>query len=222
LLGAYVSDDPCKYQAYFTEEQARAFYGSDYEEYYEKVASAVSAVRSEIITYEGEPIAAAFHAVSSGKTESAENIWGFSAGYLVPVSSPWDETAEGFLSINTFTYDELYTRLASAGYAADENADKSELITDVTESGTVKKMQICGVTITGMELREILSLKSPVFEAEYDSTADSYIFTVKGSGHGVGMSQYGANSMAQDGYTYRDILEHYYTGVEVTEWAGMA
>ena len=85
LMGAYISNDSTKYQAFFTPEQAKSFYGSGYDEYNKKVAAAVDDVINEILVYNGEPIVAAFHAMSSGKTESAEVVWGNAVDYLVPV-----------------------------------------------------------------------------------------------------------------------------------------
>lgn len=219
LMGAYISNDSSKYQAYFSPEQAKAFYGDDYEEYDRKAAEAVSAVRDEILVYNGEPIVAAFHSISGGRTESAENIWGVALDYLVPVDSEADEGSPLFESEAVFTSDELYARLTQSdfGITIPDGADKAKWIeiTETTDSGTVLKAKTGDKELTGMELRALLGLRSPVFTVSCSEKEDCFTFSVKGSGHGVGMSQYGAEQMAESGANYREILSYYYTGAEV-------
>lgn len=219
LMGAYISNDSSKYQAYFSPEQAKLFYGEDYEEYDRKAAEAVNAVKDEILVYNKEPIVAAFHSISGGKTESAENIWGVALDYLVPADSGADEGSPLFLSESVFSSDELYARLTQSDYGIDipEGADKAGWIEieETTASGTVLRVKAGGRELTGMELRELLGLRSPVFTLSYNEKGDCFTFSVKGSGHGVGMSQYGAGCMAENGADYREILTHYYTGAEV-------
>lgn len=217
LMGAYISNDSSKYQAYFSPEQAKAFYGSAYEEYEEKVSKAVDEVIDCVLVYDGEPIVAAFHSISGGKTESAEAIWGTAVDYLVPVESEYDEEAPTFYSESVFTYEELSARLTQSDYGITLPEEKEgwlEII-ETTESGTVSAVNVGDKTMTGMELRTLLNLKSPVFEVSYDKEGDSFTFSVKGSGHGVGMSQYGAGKMAENGSDYKEILEYYYPGAEV-------
>lgn len=219
LMGAYISNDSNKYQAYFSPEQAKAFYGDDYEEYDRKAAEAVSAVKDEILVYKGEPIVAAFHSISGGRTESAENIWGVALDYLVPVESEADEGSPLFGSEAVFTSDELYARLTQSDFdiTLPDTSAKSEWIeiTETTASGTVLKVKTGDKELTGMELRELLGLRSPVFTVSFSEKEDCFTFSVKGSGHGVGMSQYGAGCMAENGADYREILTYYYTGAEI-------
>lgn len=221
LMGAYISNDSSKYQAYFSPEQAKAFYGDDYEEYDRKAAEAVNAVKDEILVYGGEPIVAAFHSISGGRTESAENIWGVALDYLVPVDSEADEGSPLFESEAVFTSDELYARLTQSdfGIVIPDGADKSEWleIEETTSSGTVLRVKTGNKELTGMELRELLGLRSPVFTVSFSEKGDSFTFSVKGSGHGVGMSQYGAGQMAENGADYREILSYYYTGAEIVD-----
>ena len=221
LMGAYISNDSSKYQAYFSPEQAKEFYGDDYEEYDRKAAEAVSAVKDEILVYNGEPIVAAFHSISGGRTESAENIWGVALDYLVPVDSKADESSPLFKSEAVFTSDELYARLTQSdfGITIPDSTDKSDWIeiTETTDSGTVLKTKTGDKELTGMELRELLGLRSPVFTVSYNEKGDCFTFSVKGSGHGVGMSQYGAGQMAENGADHREILSYYYTGAEIVD-----
>lgn len=215
LMGADISNDSTRFQAYFTPEQAKAFYGDSYEKYYDIVSSAVEATDGEILVYDGEPIVAAFHSTSGGRTESAEVVWGSPMEYLVPVESVEDENSPVYYDEKIFTEDELSSRIAEAYPDADfsDEAEKWIIIGDRSTSGTVIELTAGGEILTGTEFRQLLGLRSANFETEY---ADG-IFTVttKGNGHGVGMSQYGANAMANEGADYKEILMHYYTGAEI-------
>ncbi len=214
LNGAYFSNDSTKYQAYFTESQARQYYGENYEQYAEKIRKAAEAVADEILVYNDEPIIAAFHSMSSGKTESAENIWGSEIEYLVSVESKEDKTAPKYLEEYSFTTDEMRKLLETAfediklGSEPEKWFGKAEL----SDAGTVLGMPVGDMTLTGQEIRTALSLRSAAFEVKYDK---GFAITTKGYGHAVGMSQYGANAMAQEGSTYKEILAHYYPGTEL-------
>jgi len=217
LMGAYISNDSSKFQAYFTEEQARDFYGSDYEKYYEKAAKAVDEVSDQILMYENEPIVAAFHSMSSGKTESAEVIWGNKVDYLVPVDSSCDKNASGYKEETVFSADEIEARLTAAYDEIKLGSDKSKwlAVLKTSDSGTVTELQAGNKTLKGTEVRTILNLRSACFTVAYSKKSDSFTITANGYGHGVGLSQYGANAMAKDGKTYDEILLHYYKGAEL-------
>lgn len=216
LKGAYISDDSTKYQAFFTPEQAQSFYGDKYAEYNEKVQKAAESVINEVLVSGGEPIIAAFHAVSSGQTESAEVVWGSAVDYLVPAESPQDTSAPNYIEEKIFTAAELEARLTQSEYNITLPADKSEWlkVNSVSPSGTVTDVSAGDKHISGSQLRTLLNLRSACFTVEYNADK-GYIITTKGSGHGVGMSQYGANKMAESGSTYREILLHYYSGAEI-------
>lgn len=215
LMGADISNDSTKYQAYFTPEQAKAFYGESYDTYYSIVSEAVDATGTEILMYGGEPIVAAFHSTSGGKTESAEVIWGSEVEYLVPVESAEDENSPVYLDEKTFTEEEFRARLEAEYPNADfsDAAEKWLVIGDRSASGTILELSAGGEVLTGTEFRQIFSLRSANFTVEYDD--GQFTVTTKGNGHGVGMSQYGANAMANEGADYKEILLHYYTGAEV-------
>lgn len=222
LLGAFISNDGTKYQAFFTTEQAKSFYGDAYDDYYEKVYNAVNSVIDKILYYEDEPIVAAFHSTSGGKTESAEVIWGSEVAYLIPVDSSYDKESPAYLEEISYTPDELEARLSSAYEGIILSEDKSKWLTVLTQSssGTITKIKAGDMEITGMELRTLLNLRSANFTVYYDSKTDRFIITTKGYGHGVGMSQYGANAMANAGKTYEEILLHYYSGAEIKSSGG--
>ncbi|MBQ8786074.1 MAG: stage II sporulation protein D [Oscillospiraceae bacterium] len=219
LMGADISNDSSRYQAYFTPEQAKAFYGDSYEAYYDIVSSAVDATGDEVLIYNGEPIVAAFHSTSGGRTESAEIVWGSAVEYLVPVESTEDENSPAYLDEKVFTENELSARIEAEYPDAvfGDNPEKWIVIGDRSVSGTVIEVQLGDTAVSGTEFRRIFSLKSANFEVEYSD--ENFIITTKGNGHGVGMSQYGANAMANEGADYREILAHYYTGAEIAESA---
>lgn len=214
LCGAYFSNDSEKYQAFFTENQAKQYYGENYEKYIEKIREAVSEVSDEIIVYNDEPIIAAFHSMSAGKTESAENVWGNDVEYLIPVESEADSSAPKFLEEYEFTEDEMRTKLENAfeGIELDDDPENWFGNAEKSESLTVLSIEAGDKTLTGQEIRAALSLRSAAFDISYD---DGFKITTRGYGHAVGMSQYGANAMAEDGKDYKEILEHYYPNTAI-------
>lgn len=224
LMGADISNDSTKYQAYFTPEQAKAFYGSGYEVYLEKASAAVDATGSDVLVYKGEPIVAAFHSTSGGRTESAEVVWGSPVEYLVPVDSSEDEKSPSYLEENTFTEAELKARLETSLEETDLSGDPADWlkIEERSASGTVTKMTAGGAELSGAEFRRILSLRSANFTVEHSEKGGTFSVTTKGSGHGVGMSQYGANAMANSGKDYKEILLHYYGGAEIADMNDVA
>lgn len=215
LQGAHFSNDSSRYQAYYTEAQLQEVFGERYEACYAKAAAAVDAVLGEILTYEEQPIIAAFHAMSGGMTESAAHVWGTEVAYLTSVESLSDTEAPLYEQTVEIPAEEAAEKLAAAHTGLELGEDGSSWFTDaqVSEAGTVLQMTVGRSIFTGQELREIFGLRSAVFEVAY---ADGvFTFTTRGYGHGVGMSQYGANAMAKDGKDYREILAYYYPGAEL-------
>ena len=217
LQGADLSNDSSHYQAYFTKSQAMQFYGTGFDTAYAKITSAVEEVLSYILTYDDEPVIAAFCSMSSGTTESEENVWGQAVPYLVPADSKADESAPNFLDETVFTKSELREKLETAFPDGDFSSPAKEWIEteEVSDSGTVLTAKAGGENVTGQQLRTALDLRSAAFEIEWDG--DSCTITTKGCGHGVGMSQYGADAMAKGGADWRDILLHYYKGAEIVK-----
>lgn len=210
--GAWVCNDPSHCKGYLTQAQMKQTWGEDnYAQYYAKIASAVGAVAGQILTYEGEPINAVFHAVSAGVTETAADVWGQDVPYLQAVESFVDVNAAQYLSSIEFTSSELYELLSIIAPDIDDSLTVGELTR--TESGGVRSAVIGGVTFTGVQLRSALSLRSTNFEIGRKDGV--FTFTVKGYGHCVGMSQYGAGQLAAGGMNYEEILKTYYTDVEI-------
>ncbi len=216
LNGADISDSPSRHQGYYSDEQLREKYGDKYEKYYEKIAEAVDAVYGEIITYDGQPIVAAYCAVAPGRTESAEVIWQSEVPYLQSVVSSGDKLAPDYSSTVIYTAEQLKDALsADSGIKPGDNP--SEWIGNIelseNKTGVVKSIVIGSKTLSGNEARRLLKLRSPAFSVQYND--GSFIFTVEGYGHAVGMSQYGADYMAKSGSSYKEILKQYYKGVKI-------
>ncbi len=199
-------------QSFITKQEAADKWGDSAAEYTKKIENAIKETRGQFITYNGVPISALYHAISPGKTEDPKNVWGGERPYLKPVSSEGDKLSADFISTSSFTAEELREKLGKL--AVLEGEPKNYFGKSVrTDSGTVTEITVCKKALTGFELQKALGLKSASFEVSFAD--NSFTFTVYGSGHGVGMSQNGANFMAKQGAGYKEILKHYYTGCEI-------
>ena len=210
---AVISTDPKIHQAYMTKEEMAEKWEGDFDDYYEKLCAAVDKAIDYSITYEGELIVPAYHAISPGRTESAENVWGGSVPYLVSVESPGDSKCEKYLSSLTLSFDEFSAALKNEGAVLSEDITLWIGKAEYTDSGTLTAVTIGGKVFSGAKLREIFSLRSNA--VTLSMTKDGVTFTVRGYGHGVGMSQYGADYLAKNGCTWQEIIHHYYTGVDI-------
>jgi len=208
LKGADFSGDPGRFQGYLNETQVREKFGDQYEDYSAKITAAVEAVEGQILTYEDDLVLAAYHAISPGKTESAQNVWGGGPEYLKPVLSAGDLLAPEYQTENEFTKKEIKQAFADFNIIFSKKASDWFKEPEYTESGIVAQISLCGVSLTGQEVRAALGLRSASFDVDFAD--DKFIFTVRGYGHGVGMSQNGANYMAGQGFSYGEILCWYY------------
>ncbi len=208
--GAYVCTDSSHCQAYITDEDASRRWNKNASLYLEKCKTAVEDTRGVIAVYNNEPIKAVFHSVSAEKTEDAADVWGSPVDYLKSVSSPGGETAPKYKTQAEFTVDEFKTMLLKEY----DIEFLGELIGGVTrsEGGSVKSVKVGNKTIKGTDIRRIFSLSSAKFDILHEN--DKIKFAVSGYGHGVGMSQYGANHYAKEGLGYKEILKKYYTGID--------
>ena len=213
---ADVCGDPTCCQAYLSAAEAAANWGDQAAEYEAKIDRAVAETDGECVLYEGRPILAAFHSSSAGATQDAANVWSSSLPYLQSVESPENEdTVPNYRSTASFSAADLKATLQAALPEAALTGDPSTWFTNIRqeENGTVTSLTVGGVAIKGSELRTILGLRSACFTISF--AGDTVTFSVTGYGHGVGMSQYGANVLAADGMDYREILAWYYTGATV-------
>lgn len=191
-------------QAFLTTEEQKEKWGENYGLYAGKIRDAVQATAGEIMVYEGEPILAAFHAQSGGKTEAAENVWNNAVPYLQSVDSAEDRNAPNNETTVRLSMAEISRKL---GCKVDSIA-----VLERSDAGYVTQVQVGDRHLTGRELRESLGLRSANFTVE--KQGEAFVFTVWGYGHGAGMSQYGASFLAEKGMEYHEILEHYYTGID--------
>ena len=212
---ADVCDDPACCCAHSSEKVLRENWGGDARKNLRRVRTAVTETDGAVLTCQGEPILAAFHSSSAGRTEDSAALWG-AKPYLVSVSSP--ETAAdvpNYVTEVRLSPEALREAIRKERpEAAFPEAPEQWLGNAAPDTGgRVAEITIGSETFTGRELRSLLQLRSAAFTAEYADGA--FIFTVTGYGHGVGMSQYGANVMARQGSDYTEILAHYYPGTEL-------
>ncbi len=209
---ADVCDDYTHCLGYISPDEAAVKWGEKAAlEYYEKIKNNVEQTKGEILLYQDNVIDAVFHASSCDYTESAENIWGYEIPYLVSVSTP----EQAALSYAEYTPEELKNILNQEGIRCNFSLETSKWLTEIKtdKNGRVEYINICNTQITGRRVREIFGLKSTNFDINFEN--EKFKFTAKGNGHGVGLSQYGAQQFAKSGVKYKDILSHYYKNTEL-------
>ena len=203
-------------QAFQTYEDAAQGWGADAQTCEAKIRRAVTETDGECILYEGQPVLAVFHSSSAGVTLDASAIWSSSVPYLQSVQTPeTSETVPNYYSTASFPAAELKGILQEALPEAKLDGRVSNWFTNIQQqpNGTVTALSVGGVAVSGSQLRRILDLRSACFTISFEE--DAVVFSVTGYGHGVGMSQYGANVLASGGMGYQEILEWYYTGTRV-------
>ena len=200
-------------QSYKTNEELQVLWGGNYNSYYTKVKMAVNETEGMVLTYNGNYIEAVYHSTSNGMTESSVNVWGNYYPYLVSVSSKYDNFNVSFSVSREISYQELTNKL---GFYI--NKETIIELNGKTSGNRVESVKIDDHVYKGIDFRNILGLRSADFDIEF--TDNGIIFTTRGYGHGVGLSQYGANGMAKNGYNYETILKHYYPGVNLTKKTG--
>lgn len=215
--GADVSTDYRQSQAWYSEAQLKARWGPfNFPRYWSKISQAVDQTRGIILTYNDEPINAVFHSTSGDKTASAKEVWGSDYPYLQSVPCSWDKNSPRYSESKEFTFTDLENRLGTdAGIlAAAQNGNTAVAqVLSRTSSGRVESVRIGSKTFSGIATREKLQLRSANFTVE--PSGDKLLFKTTGYGHGVGMSQYGANGMAKTGKNYREIVTYFYTGINL-------
>ncbi|WP_407058272.1 stage II sporulation protein D [Tigheibacillus jepli] len=205
----YVTDTE-QDQVYRNDLELRKIMGKDYDKKMGKIKKAVAASKGQILTYEDNPIFPAFFSTSNGYTENSEDYWGNKLPYLRSVKSPWDEKSPKFMDQKTMEVTDVGRAL---GVSLPANGAIPVEVSR-TDGHRVKEIKMGKKTFSGKEVREKLDLRSSDFTMEQK---DNYlIFTTKGFGHGIGMSQYGANGMAKEGKNYKEIVKYYYKGVKIS------
>lgn len=214
--GAQLCDDFNHCTAFYdVAAEGQRLWGDDFDLYYEKIKSAVESTDGIVAMSDGEVIAAVFHSASGGYTESAENVWGNSYSYLVSVPT-WGGSASPRYYDTKVIKKEDFKKILKAAYPkiTFEN-NMSDWFSDImrSDSGSVISLKIGGIEIKGTEIRSIFELNSTNFTIELSN--DEILFNTVGTGHGVGLSQYGARAMALDGAYFDEILCHYYSGIQL-------
>lgn len=216
---ADICDDSNCCQAWISKEDRMARWEeAERESNWRKIEVAVNTTAGRIITYNGEVIDAFFHSNSGGTTEAPVNVWGgTNYPYLQSVETAGEDAYSQYSSEVVLTKEELQNKILAkhSDFTIDYNQSDCIQILEYTESGRVKTIKIGNLNLSGVEVRSTLGLKSANFEVTING--DNIKFAVKGYGHGVGMSQTGADSMAKSGSNYEEIVKHFYTGVEITE-----
>jgi stage II sporulation protein D len=220
VMGAEVTDT-VTHQAYLTEQQLQKSWGErNFAANMEKINQAVNETRGLIITYANEPINATYFSTSNGYTENSEDYWGVYEPYLRSVASPWDrKISPSFTKITQMPVQQFLLKLGLANSKTTNKAIPVSLSMQVNSNVQISKGQriasisISGKQFTGKEIRERLALASSSFT--WQRKGNNIEIKTQGSGHGVGMSQWGANGMAQDGKAASDILQYYYKGIKI-------
>ncbi len=213
---ADVCTDSACCQAYASETRLKESWDDAYAENREKAARAVSETEGRVLLYENEPIEALYHSASGGMTENAEDVYTEALAYLRAVESTAEAgttrlTGEKRFAKKAFA-ERINAQWTSAELSADDLPAQVEIVSQ-TPTGRVKSIRLGKTTATGRALRALLELDSTLFSVSFDG--DEIVFSTRGYGHGVGMSQTGANAMALGGRTYEEILHYYYTNVVV-------
>lgn len=190
-------------QVYINENEMKLKWQSDFNKYYQKIKEAVNSTAGQIMYYNDQPIKAYYYSMSNGYTESSINVFNEQNDYLNIIPSPWDENNSKTINMSR---EDFCTKLSLNC----REINISNIIKD--QSNRVSKLTINNQEFTGIEIRKLLSLRSTDFTID---VSDDISITTKGYGHGVGMSQYGANNMAKAGYTYDQILKYYYQNIEI-------
>lgn len=214
--GAHVTDT-VKHQVYMDDQQRKTTWGKDYEWKIRKVRQAVVETEGKVLTYEGKPIDATFFSTSNGFTENSEEYWGQKIPYLRSVQVPWDKNSPKYEWENKFTIKQLEEKLGVKIAAAASSIETNWIkVLEKTTGNRIAKLQIGDKSFSGKEIREKLELPSSSFDIQVQK--GTVHFTTFGYGHGVGMSQWGANGMAQEGKVATDIVKYFYQGVAIEDY----
>lgn len=216
--GTDICTDSHHCQAWISKENRFKSWGVDAPKYWQKITEAVNATKGLILTYDAAPVMyPLFFSTSSGKTENSGEVFSTQYPYLRSVVSPDEESAPKFVSKATFSRSDVVNKFRTSQYKI--KLDKGKLQSQIkilsrTEGGSVKNIKVGTKTLTGTEIRTLFNLNSANFNISFGK--NDVTFSVTGYGHGVGMSQWGANAMAKQGKKYDEILKHYYIDVGIS------
>lgn len=204
---SYVIKSTTSDQCYIDKNKMKKNWGRNYEKNYNKIKESVNATNNQYMTYKDEIIISFYFSISNGYTENCENVFSQKLDYLVSVDSSWDKE---------YNYNEKETKIGISTFLKKLNIKDSKINNikiDRDSTGRISNITINSKKFTGVNFRKLLSLRSTDIDISYDDK--NVIIKTKGYGHGVGMSQYGANIMASEGKNYEQIIKHYYSGVNI-------
>jgi stage II sporulation protein D len=213
--GAHVLDT-IHHQVYLDDQQRKTRWGEKYDWKSMRIRQAVQATAGMILTYQGEPIDATFFSTSNGFTENASEYWQQSIPYLRSVASPWDAQSPRFEERKVISVSELEQKLGITLDAAASGGGAWYSVLERTTGNRIGKIRIGKKEFTGREIRERLGLNSSAFTMELAN--DRVLITTRGYGHGVGMSQWGANGMAKDGKNAEQIVKYFYRCISLQNY----
>lgn len=220
LSGTYEVTDTTADQVYMPLKQVQQ-YEADYPQYYQKFVQALQDTEGLIISYKQQPIDALFFSTSNGYTEDAEQLWGKEVAYLQSVASPWDEqVSPKYETAVQLTFADVYEKLNLK--QSRRNGKLALTHVAKNDSGRIQSLEVNGASFTGKELREKLGLSSTAMTWSIDRKQQTINIVCYGYGHGVGMSQWGADGMAKQGYQADEIVKHYYTDVAIEQASKLA
>ena len=206
----WLSADPARRQGYLTDAVLRSYWGTQYDTNYARLSALVDEVLDTVLCYDGAAAGTSYFALSNGQTEASENVWGAPLPYLIAVDSAADCSAPNYEVALPLSQAQVQTALTGLGLTPDADPGSWFGTPTRTASGYIAAQPVCGQTLSGTALRRSLGLRSTDFTVHY---ADGvFTFTTHGYGHGVGMSQWGAKAMAEQGVTAAEILAHYFPG----------
>ena len=214
--GGWIEVAPARMQGYLPPELRRQRWGDAYEENEARFEALAAQVEDALILYEGQPAAAFYHAVSQGHTEASQHVWDEALPYLQGVESEWDKTADGYAQSVEYTSQQLYDALVmNLGITPEGEPGEWLGATRWYDTGYVDTIEVAGQEVAGTAFRQALALRSACFSVSY--SGEVFHILTHGYGHGVGLSQWGARRMAEEGASWQEILAHYFPGTEISE-----
>lgn len=214
--GGWIEVAPARMEGYLTPEIRALRWGDTAAENEARLQALAAQVQSALVVYQGEPAAACYHAISQGHTEASQNVWEEALPYLQSVDSEWDKNADGYAQNVEYSSQQMYDALVmNLGITPEGRPENWIGRTAWRETGYVETIEVCGTAVAGTAFRRALSLRSACFSVSY--AGGTFTILTHGYGHGVGMSQWGARLMAEEGKSWQEILRHYYPGTEIWE-----
>ncbi len=217
-MEADFSATPSSYEGFATEEELKYLWGDSYNENYQYLSDIVNSVLGEAVIYDGKPALSCYFPISNGKTLPSESVFGTELPYLISVETAYDMHSPEYMQKITFTAQQIYDVLMVDFPNIELKGEPIDWFSApaYNDYGYLIEITAGGVVIPSDKLRDSLGLRSNSIQIEF--VDDVFIFTTQGMGHCVGMSQYSAKMMAENGYSYRDILGFFYPGTSIENY----